>query len=189
MATPVPCYPNYTIDEFGNVFSTRKNRYLKHNISKTGYHSVELFNEKGSKRLLVHRLVAETFLPNINNFPQVNHIDENKDNNCLDNLEWCSAKYNMNYGNGAKNRHSSIDYSKPCYKENAIKNGKKVNVPVLQIDRFGKVINKFESIREATRHLGLKNSHICDCCKGKRKTANGYIWKYDRRDDLSQHPY
>lgn len=65
------------------------------------------------------------------------------------------------------------------------KNGKKASVPVLQISLAGNVINRFESIKDAERYLGLKNSHISECCMGKRKTSNGFHWKYERGSDLS----
>lgn len=124
-------------------------------------------------------------IPNPNNYEQVNHIDENPSNNSVGNLEWCTAKYNMNYGNGAKTRHLKIDYTKPIYKENAIKNGKLASVSVIQIDLSGNILNKFDSIRDAEKYLGVKKSHICHCCKGHRKTANGFIWRYERGNDLS----
>lgn len=189
MATPVDGFPRYLVDEIGNVYSTISNKYIKTSITRGGYKTVELFNENGSKRMLVHRLVAKAFIPNPNNYPQVNHIDENPSNNCVDNLEWCTSKYNMNYGNGAKTRHQRIDYSKPIYRENAIKNGKVASIPVVQIDLSGNVLNKFESIRDAERYLGVKQSHICHCCKGQRKTSNGFVWKYERGNDLSQLQY
>lgn len=189
MATPILNYPNYTVNEKGKIYSIKSNKFIKPSITKNGYMSVELFNENGSKRMLAHRIVAMAYIPNPNDYPQVNHIDENPSNNNVENLEWCTAKYNMNYGNGARTRHLKIDYSKPCYRENAIKNGKNASVPVLQISLDGNVINRFESIKDAERYLEIKNSHICDCCKGRRKTSNGFLWKYERSDDLSQYQY
>ena len=189
MGLPVFGYPNYIVYENGMIYSTLSNKYLKPSKNKKGYMTVELFNDSGSKRLLVHRIVATAFIENPYGLPQVNHIDEDKGNNNVSNLEWCTAKYNMNYGNGAKTRHSKIDYSKPSYKENAIKNGKVVSIPVLQIDKYGNVINRFGSIKEATDSLGVKQSHISECCKGKRKTSWGFSWKYERSDDLSVYQY
>lgn len=116
MAIPVQGYPDYLIGEDGRIWSKKTHKYLKPAYTKTGYASVELFNSSGSKRLLIHRLVARAFIPNPLNLPQVNHIDEDPRNNSVDNLEWCTAKYNMNYGNGAKTRHVNINYSKPIYK-------------------------------------------------------------------------
>lgn len=83
-----------------NYARRKQIRVLKPGIEKTrGYLSVTLLNKGKQKTKPVHRLVALTFIPNPNNLPQVNHKDENKLNNCVDNLEWCNAKYNCNYGN------------------------------------------------------------------------------------------
>lgn len=171
----------YSVSNTGEVFSHITNRALKHNITSTGYHTVELFKRNGekSKRVLVHRLVAAAFLPNSFNYPQVNHLDENKDNNSADNLEWCTAKHNMNYGKMAKIRHTLIDYSAPWRKELARKNGKAVSRPVDQFDKNGKLIASYESAKEASRQTGANASHILECCAGKRyKTVKGFIWKY-----------
>lgn len=150
-----------------------------------GYLSVELFKNKTRKRLLIHRLVAQAFIPNLDNLPQVNHKDENRQNNEVDNLEWCTPKYNMNYGNGAKTRHSKIDYSTEKRKEIARKNGATVKKCIIQLSKDNEYINKFESIKQASKALKIDASHICDVAKGKRKSAGGYVWKYERSVDLS----
>ena len=80
----------------------RKGQILKQFLKKNGYLQVVLSNNNTRKYIAVHRLVAETFLQNTHNLPQVNHKDENKLNNCVDNLEWCTAKYNCNYGTRTK---------------------------------------------------------------------------------------
>ena len=131
MAIPVVGYENYLIYPDGKVFSTKSNKFLKPNITPQGYKSVELFNNNGSKRLLIHRLVAQAFIPNPENLPQVNHKDENPSNNSMDNLEWCTAKYNMNYGNGAITRHQKIDYTAEVFKRIGRENGKAVCRPAI----------------------------------------------------------
>ena len=94
----------YQISNLGRVKSLnyarrKQERILKPGIQKkTGYISVTLLKERKKKTKTIHRLVAETFIPNPENLHQINHKDENKQNNCVDNLEWCSAKYNSNYG-------------------------------------------------------------------------------------------
>lgn len=183
MALPVLNYPDYEVYEDGRIWSNKTSKFLKPNFNKAGYESVELFNESGSKRILIHRIVATAFIPNPHHYPQVNHIDENKHNNAVTNLEWCTAKYNMNYGNGAKTRHLKIDYTKPCYKENAIKNGKVVSVPVFMFSKDGIFLNSFDSIIDASIATGIHKSNIGKASDGKRKTAGGFIWK--RSDDLS----
>ena len=177
MAMPVRKYPDYMVEENGSIWSKKTHKYLKPSYTKNGYATVELFNANGSKRLLVHRLVACTFIPNPLNLPQVNHIDENPRNNNVDNLEWCTAKYNMNYGNGAKMRHANIDYSKPIYKVMARKNGKTVSIPVTMYDKSGNALKSFESANEASRQTGISQCNILRVAHGDRKTAGGYIWR------------
>jgi len=178
MALPIKSFPDYTIDEAGNVWSTKTNKYLKPAYNKGGYASVELFNENGSKRLLVHRLVAAAFVPNPNNYPQVNHKDENPSNNSADNLEWCTAKYNMNYGEGAKTRHSKIDYTRPIYKETAIKNGRKVCKAVAMCSPVGEIIKEFKSAVEASHETGIYKTNITRSASTGKYKAGGYLWKY-----------
>ena len=181
MYKPVKDYEDYLIFDDGRVFSLKSNRFLKlspHKSANGTYLSVELFNSNGSKRLLVHRLVAMAFIPNPDNLPQVNHKDENKHNNHVNNLEWCTAKYNMNYGEAAKTRHLNIDYSKSFYKENAIKNGIASRKPVSQFSKDGSFIKNYDSAKQAHLETNVNHSHICECCSGKLKSAGGYVWKY-----------
>lgn len=107
----------------------------------------------------VHRLVAQEFLDNPNNLPQVNHKDGNRLNNKVDNLEWVTASKNIVHG----------------YKMNLCKANEK---KVLQYDLDGKFIKEWKSTMEIQRKLNFKNCCISPCCLGKRKTAYGYIWKY-----------
>lgn len=188
MALPVPNYPNYLIYEDGRIWSNKTKKFLKPAYNERGYASVELFNQYGSKRLLIHRLVASAFLPNPSNLPQVNHKDENPKNNVVDNLEWCSALYNMNYGMGAKTRHSKINYTKPCFRENAIRNGKKVARPVSMFSLDGQFIRTYESAAEASRQTGIHVTNISRAVKTKYN-AGGYAWKYERSDDLSVYQF
>lgn len=88
-------YNDYLIDESGNIFSTKLNRYLIHSISNKGYHKVNLNKEKYKREYSIHRLVAMTYIDNPYNKPQVNHIDGNKSNNNINNLEWCTASENI----------------------------------------------------------------------------------------------
>lgn len=100
---PIIGYENlYKISNLGNVLSLRKNKILKHHMITGGYFIVQLSKNKKSRNWLVHRLVAEAFIDNPNNLPEINHKDENKSNNVASNLEWCTHKYNMNYNNLGK---------------------------------------------------------------------------------------
>lgn len=122
-----------------------------------GYYTVHICEEKHPK---VHRLVAEAFIPNPDNLPEVNHKDENGHNNCVDNLEWCTSRYNNNYGT----RNERI--------------AKALSKPVIQYTLDGKFIKEWASTREIGRQLGVYHSNIVSCCNGKRKQFNGYIWRY-----------
>lgn len=191
LAVPVDGFENYTIDTNGNVFSLNKKIYRKPSVSKQGYKTVDLYRDGSVKRFLVHRLVAQAFIPNPYELPQVNHIDENPSNNHVENLEWCTAKYNMNYGNGAKTRHLKIDYTKPIFKEIARKNGAVNSKPVVQYDKNKRKVKSYKSIADASRATGIDKNHISDCCNQKkyRHTAGGFVWAFERRDDLSLHQF
>ena len=99
MIKEVTGFPKYLIDTNGNIYNKRTNKKLKISDNGRGYKKVSLYTEEGKMvNKYIHRLVAETFIDNPNNLSEVNHIDENKANNSVDNLEWCNRKYNNNYG-------------------------------------------------------------------------------------------
>ena len=170
----------YWVSSFGRVKGRVKE--LKQWKNKNGYCTVAL--EKGSKKdgsrvskfANVHRLVAIAFIPNPNNLPQVNHIDENPSNNSADNLEWCTAKYNMNYGEGAKTRHLKINYNAPVYKEFGQRVKPIFSLPVVQITMAGEFVKKYPSDMEAARQTGIDRAHINAVANNKRNSAGGYKW-------------
>lgn len=135
-------------------------RILKPKREKNGYLAVTLYRNGKPRTFKVHRLVAETWLDNPENKPEVNHLDENKSNNDVYNLEWCSRKENANWGTGIKRRTDSQ------------------SKPVQAIDpSSGEVVKEFPSISEAGRN-GFSAGTISCCCRGKRRIHKGYIWRF-----------
>lgn len=132
---------------------------LRQKTDKDGYLLVQLGKSYTAK---VHRLVASAFIENPNNLPMVNHKDENKKNNNVKNLEWCTPQYNNNYGT------------------HCLRSGIKHRKKVLQMSMQGVLINMFDSLKDAEAHLGISGAStlICRCCKGKNKSAYGYKWEY-----------
>lgn len=175
-------HSSYFISNFGRVFSKKSNKIIKNRvINKNGYQQVTLDNYQ----LLVHRLVAQAFIPNPNNLPCVNHKDENPGNNDVRNLEWCTYKYNSNYGTNP-NRHSKQMLNRynndPCWKSDCIKRlaeiQKKKRKRVVQLDKFNNYLKTYES-SYATEQDGHLSAHVCNCANGKRKTHHGYKWIWE----------
>lgn len=148
----------YRISNTGKLFSVKKNKMFKLQINKKGYNCVILYKDGKPRTKLVHRLVAEYFIGTNDSNLQVNHKDGNKLNNFVSNLE---------YVDNAGNRlHAYI---------NKLHNIRPVN----QFDKNGKLIKSWESATQANKILGISKEHICNCCKGYRKHAGGYIWEYN----------
>lgn len=144
----------YEVSNLGRVKSLKygKERILKAGKDGCGYMLVNLCKEGKMKMFRIHRLVAAAFIPNPQNLPEINHIDENKENNCSDNLEWCDRKYNINHGT----RNERISKRVLC-------------------EETGEI---FPSTHEVERKLGFAQTHISDCCLGKYKTCGGFHWRY-----------
>ena len=179
---PIKGFPQYYISSFGRIWSDKQNRrYLSSHTDNCGYHHVRLCNNANQYTRLVHRLVAEAFIDNPNGYKEVNHIDEDKNNNRADNLEWCTRTYNILYGKAGKER-----YVKQAITQRYSRNDLKA-VECLDA-KSGKVVHKFNSIAEASRMMMLKaigsnrcvRSNIGSCCNKRkfRNTAYGYQWRF-----------
>lgn len=160
----------YQVSNMGRVKSLKfgKEKLLNGCKDKDGYFQIKLSKEGKVKMYKVHRLVAQAFLDNQNNLSEINHKDEDKTNNCVDNLEWCDRNYNNNYG--SHNERVS----------KALKNRKGLSKPILQFTKDGEFIRRWDGATQVERELGIKHSNICYCLKGKQKTSGGYVWGYEK---------
>lgn len=166
----------YKVSNFGRVCSlnwkgTGKTRELSQRVGTSGYFVVNLSKHGIVKSKTVHRLVAQAFLENPLQLSDINHIDENKLNNSICNLEWCSHKENVrkfqkNHPLYASSRKSTDKY------------GKRITLPVAQYDMDGKLITVWANSREICKCTGMSDWSIAQCCRGKRKSAYGYLWQY-----------
>ena len=146
----------YEISNLGRVKSlnyrrTGKEEIMKGRKNNCGYLQVHLYKNGKAKWCSIHRLVAQAFIENPNNLPEVNHIDQDKTNNCVDNLEYCSRQYNIEYSQAKA---------------------------VIGINKVSGLILEFSSSCEASRVTGINQSHITQCCKGRLNSAGNHIWFY-----------
>lgn len=181
----------YQISNYGNVKSlnyhcTGKEKILKQGKDKYGYLFVNLYKDGKRKKFLSHRLVVTTFISNDNPTEkiQVNHIDENKENNHVSNLEWVTPKENINWG--TRNERASKNISKamkgknnPMYgKKHTEESKQKMRIPILQYTLDGEFLKEFDSTTQASTELNIDSGNITQCCRKKRKTCGGFIWRY-----------
>lgn len=157
----------YQVSSCGRVRRSDNHKIKSSPLNAYGYPQVNLYKDGKSHLYRVHRLVATAFIPNPNNLPMINHKDEVTTNNNVNNLEWCDAKYNVNYGSGKAKR--------------ALSRSKRV----LQYSLTGQLIQEWKSATEAARELGFPQSGINWCClrKPKHNSCKGYIWRF--KDDKS----
>lgn len=167
----------YQVSSLGRIKSLSRNasnvclkeKILKKRYDKKGYVSVSLYKDNDCKSFKIHRLVAIAFIENNENKPQVNHINGIKDDNKLENLEWVTNKENQ-----IKAWETGLQKSKK-YENNSF------SKEVFQYDINNNFIKKWNCINRAKDEMKMKSIHISGCCKGKRKTAGGYIWKYEEK--------
>ena len=154
----------YEVSNRGRVRSLRTGGIMRMRIGRDGYVRVSLTKDGKQTHKLLHRLLAIAFIPNPDNFAEVNHKNENKQDNSILNLEWCTHKYNSNFGTRLK-RMAISNYE-----------------PVIQYTKDGEEIARYKSQKEAMEKTGIQSRHISCCCKGKRKTTGGYVWRYAKND-------
>ena len=153
----------YQVSNKGNVRTFQRDRSMLMKLKDWfGYKVVMLWNNKVRKDAKVHRLVAEAFIPNPDNLPIINHKDENPSNNCVENLEWCTYKYNNNYGSAIQKR---------------IKSNPRVK-PVVMLNANGEFEMEFESSAEAARHVDGNGSNVWAVCNKRAETYKGKIFVY-----------
>ena len=160
----IDLYPDYLVGDMGTVYSTLKRKPLVQSDIK-GYKKVTLINESGAKDILVHILVANAFIKKIDGKNYVDHIDGNRANNKASNLRWCTFQENCTFPLAIENKVNS-----------AIKRQGK---PVIQFDLDGKEIARYRGQNEAGRLTGISGANISQVCNHKRKTAGGFIWRYE----------
>lgn len=156
-------YNNYAISDYGNVKNVKTGRILKTTIFDNKYKFATLYKDGKNKKIKVARLVAQTFIPNPNNLPCINHKDENKLNDNVENLEWCTYSYNINYGT-ANQRRSKTQGKKVC------KIDKNTNI----------ILNIYDSTSDAANDNDCYPGNISSCCLHKYgfKSCGGYKWEY-----------
>lgn len=141
----------YAVTSCGRVWSYRSNKFLKPQKDKDGYLFVALCVDGQHNPRRIHRIVAETYIPNPNNLPEVNHKDEIKDHNWINNLEWCDRKYNIRYGTGIKRSKEAISHKVRC-----VETGE-----------------EFRSIMDCERKIGVNHGNLSQHLRGLRGCVNG----------------
>jgi hypothetical protein len=153
----IPGYEGlYAVTSCGKVWSYKKQKFKAQRLRKDGYMDINLYKDRKVKSFLVHRLVAQAYIPNPLGLSDINHLDENRTHNWVNNLQWCSHKDNNNYG--THNERIAKAHSKPVY--------------CVELDKT------FPSLKSAGEELNIHSQNISACCKGKQKTTGGYHWRY-----------
>lgn len=156
-------FSDYKISNWGRVFSKKRNTFITGKPNTQGYYQVRLSNKDGYKDVLIHRLVAEYFVPNLIMGTQINHKDQDKTNNKWSNLEWCDPKDNINHGTRTIRAVES-------YKRNR-------NFIICQYDLDGNLIAEYNTPKDAALAVGGRTDSIRWALDGKLKTSYGFVWR------------
>ena len=152
-------FENYEVSNLGRVRNIESGRVLKPRLHRDGYLVHGLYGYDKRKFLFLHRIIATAFIDNPEEKPCVNHINENKLNNDLSNLEWCTVRENNVHGTRIK------------------RIAEKLSQKVIQLDLNDNILNVFKSMRQAERETGIEATSISACCNGKRKSAGRFKWR------------
>ena len=173
----------YQVSNLGNIKSLKRKiknngtygglctyneRTLRQFVDTCGYYFVNLCKDGIRKRIRVHRIVAQEFLKNPNHYNEINHIDGNKLNNNVLNLEYCTHQHNTKEAWRLGLIHPNFKLGKDHHNSKSIQ----------QFNKDGVFIKEWDCARQAERELGIANQNISHCCNGKCKTAGGYIWRF-----------
>ena len=166
----------YQISNLGNVKSMnyRGQGYEKNLTPKKNNYGrlwVELRKDGEKKQFLIHRLVGFAFIPNPDNLPQINHMDENPQNNCVDNLEWCTGLYNVRY---YFERHPGVARER----KTPLRRKRKIDKPIAQMSITGEAIKIWRDVSTIVHETGYSQWSITQCCDNNRHTAYGFKWQY-----------
>lgn len=158
-------YPSYSVSSKGrvcsnNLYSHKKPLIMTAHPDKDGHMKIRLCNKGKAQNFFVHRLVAIAFIENPDNLPIVNHKDENPANNCVENLEWCTAQENTVYKNMPQRRANPL------------------KIPIIQKTLNGEFVRAWKSRSDIQNELGYSGGNITLVCQGKRKSAYGFSWEY-----------
>lgn len=181
----------YLISNIGRVWSNHSRKILK-NKSARGYQYISLCSHGYRQERRIHRLVAEAFIPNPYNKPTVNHINEVKTDNRVENLEWATMQEQNAHGTRTVRamantdwaaRSAKMDYAEIAQKHDYFKINEKQMKPVLQFDKHGIFIARHPGVTVAARAIKGNAGCICECLKGRRKSSAGYKWEYEKAVD------
>ena len=151
-------FENYEVSNLGKVRNIKSGIVLKPSLNEKGYLKHCLYGHNKRKFLFLHRIIATAFIDNPEEKPCVNHIDENKLNNDLSNLEWCTVRENAIHGTRTK------------------RIAEKCSIEVIQLDLNDNILNVFKSMTQAEQETGVSTGSISNCCNGRSKSAGGFKW-------------
>ena len=166
-----------SLDKFDSIGRRIKGKHIKTQESRFGYYRVSLCREGKVTTHSVHRLVAQTFIPNTDNKPEIDHINTNRTDNRVENLRWVTRKENNENPLTKIHKKRGNEHPKPFKGKVGILHP--TSKSVLQYTKDGIFVKRWESISLANKHYNT--THISDCCLGKRKNCVGFVWVFEKQ--------